>query len=80
MVGKSKSISLSAPAEACSDNGHRHVVTHALVHQSTEDDVGVRVHVRVDHFSRRVDLTRGHTFPSREWNNDRVGLDDKRLE
>lgn len=51
-----KITSLSAPAEAGGDNGHRHVVAHALVHQSAEDDVRVGVHVGVDHFSRRVNL------------------------
>lgn len=52
-------FSLSAPAEAGGDHGDGHIVTHALVHQSTEDDVRVRVHVGVDHLGRRVNLTEG---------------------
>lgn len=57
---KLKKGSLPASAEAGSDNGNRHAVPHALVHQSTEDDVRVRVDVSVDHLRRRVDLPKGY--------------------
>lgn len=48
---------LPAPAEAGSDDSNRHVVSHGLVHQGTEDDVRVRVHVGVNDLCRGIDLS-----------------------